>query len=281
MNLGILKSQFQNELKELYSLQEIDSLFFMLSHSFLNLSKAETILSKDKVLSDNQKLQFEGVLNKLKLSEPIQYILGVCEFNDLTFKVTPATLIPRPETEELVAWVLKNSTPYASILDIGTGSGCIAISLAKHLESSKVFALDVSAAALEVAKENAELNQVQVNFFLHDILSEEPLTGTFDCIVSNPPYVRDLEKEKMHTNVLDYEPHSALFVSDTDPLLFYRKILQKAKQTLNNQGFIFFEINEYLSNDLVKLLEKEGFSQVELKKDFFEKDRMIKAVWHE
>lgn len=280
MKLTTLRKKFHHDLKELYAKDEIDSFFFLLAETYNGLQKAETILSQDKEMSPSNAYQFEAALERLKHSEPIQYIIGTTEFYNLIFKVTPATLIPRPETEELVAWILETSNEYSKVLDIGTGSGCIAISLAKHLKNTNISGLDISSEALQIAKENAVSNHVNVTFFQQDILSEG-LNGSYDCIVSNPPYVRDLEKDKMHANVLNFEPHTALFVSDEDPLLFYRKIIENTKQVLANQGFLFFEINEYLSKDLVELLENEGFDKIELRKDFFEKDRMIKAIWYE
>lgn len=280
MNLETLKIQYLEALQEVFSKDEINSFFFILTEAYLGFSKADTILAKAQLLSEPRLHQFMAALERLKQAEPIQYIIGTTEFYNLRFKVTPATLIPRPETEELVHWVLETSQAYATLLDIGTGSGCIAISLAKNLKNTKVSALDVSSEALQIAKENAVSNNVKVNFFKQDILSEE-LQGNYNCIVSNPPYVRALEKEKMHANVLNFEPHTALFVSNSDPLVFYRVIAQKAKKVLTNPGFLFFEINEYLSKDLIELIENEGFVEVEIKNDFYEKPRMLKAIWRD
>lgn len=190
------------------------------------------------------------------------------------------TLIPRPETEELVEWILINPEfkfQNPQFLDIGTGSGCIAISLAKNLPNAKVSALDISEEALKIAKGNAKLNKVEVDFFQTDILAAETLSKKYDVIVSNPPYVRELEKKQMQQNVLKYEPYSALYVKDEDPLLFYRAISRLAKNHLNPGGKLFFEINEYLAYEMTELLKAEGFKNIEIKKDIYGKDRMLKC----
>jgi release factor glutamine methyltransferase len=229
----------------------------------------------------------------LKKEKPIQYILGETEFYGLPFLVNVNTLIPRPETEELVEWIIK-STNYEiqstklRILDIGTGSGCIAISLAKNIPNAEVSAIDVSEKALATAKKNAEINKIVVNFINVDILkindlaelptSNFQLPTQFDIIVSNPPYVRNLEKAEIKPNVLEYEPHLALFVEDTDALLFYRKIANLAKENLSENGQLFFEINQYLGKETVELLEDLGFKNIELKKDIYGNDRMIRST---
>jgi release factor glutamine methyltransferase len=240
-----------------------------------------------------QLLRWESVLSELKKEKPIQYILGETEFYGLPFLVNENTLIPRPETEELVEWIIK-STKYEiqstklRILDIGTGSGCIAISLAKNFPNAEVSAIDVSEKALATAKKNAEINKVEVDFINVDILkindlvelptSNFQLPTQFDIIVSNPPYVRNLEKAEIKSNVLEYEPHLALFVEDTDALLFYRKIAQLAQQNLSENGKLFFEINQYLGKETVELLEDLGFKNIELKKDIYGNDRMIRST---
>jgi len=233
---------------------------------------------------ENQSLILEA-LEKLKAQKPIQYILGETEFFGLNFKVNDSTLIPRPETEELVSWVLKmkGKSENINVLDIGTGSGCIAISIAKHLEKANVHALDVSEKALEVAEQNAKNNGVAVNFINKDILeiSNKRLENQnqFDIIVSNPPYVRHLEKTMMHANVLDNEPHLALFVDDANPLIFYKAITEFAVKNLKSGGALFFEINEYLGPEMIRLLESNNFKNIQLKQDFFKKDRMIKGTF--
>ncbi|WP_394758076.1 peptide chain release factor N(5)-glutamine methyltransferase, partial [Flavobacterium sp.] len=205
------------------------------------------------------------------------------EFFSLPFYVNENTLIPRPETEELVDWILSNnrineSTNQIKILDIGTGSGCIAISLAKNLPNANVHAIDVSEKALATAKKNAERNNVTITFIEKNILETEDLLNTFDIIVSNPPYVRNLEKKEIHKNVLEYEPHLALFVEDNDALLFYRKIAELATKNLSENGQLYFEINQYLGKEMVELLEKYNFKNIELKKDIYGNDRMIRCV---
>ena len=199
-------------------------------------------------------------------------------FFSYRFLVDENVLIPRPETEELVDWVLTTVTPTSKplkIIDIGTGSGCIAISLAKSLPNAEVTAVDVSAKALQVARCNAELNGVTINFLQQDILQTSTLPDTYDIIISNPPYVRSLEKAEMQANVLEYEPHLALFVSDTDPLLFYNRIAALARKSLSPQGSLFFEINQYLGDEMIALLKAKGFEKVVLRQDLSGNDRMI------
>jgi release factor glutamine methyltransferase len=231
-------------------------------------------------LSESEMLTFHFAVKDLLKNKPIQYIIGETEFCDLKFKVNENTLIPRPETSELVMKIVnrQQSTDnrLCSILDIGTGSGCIAISLAKMISGSKVFALDISEKALEVAKENAINNEADVTFIHDDILSlRNKIDTKFDIIVSNPPYVRELEKAEMRDNVLNWEPHNALFVSDNDPLIFYRKILEFAKTHLKENGEVWFEINEYLGKEMTDLCTEMGFSQVEVFNDFRGKERIL------
>lgn len=290
MTIETLKIHFTEKLDRIYPLEEVESFFFLLIEKFLKLSKVDTVLQKQGEVSEAIQKQFEAVIKRLESQEPIQYILGSTEFYGLNFKVTPATLIPRPETEELVDWIIRESIPPSKgvrgmfrkpplqLLDIGTGSGCIAISLANNLPNVEVSAIDISEDALKVALENALYNKVAVNFIQQDILKSENLPQKYDVIVSNPPYVRNSEKDRMQKNVLDFEPPSALFVEDNNPLLFYSKITQLAKNYLNPKGFLFFEINEYLSEEVIHLLESESFINIELKKDFFGKDRMIKCA---
>ena len=279
MTIEKLKIYFAQNLEGLYPSEEIESFFFLLVEKYLHLSKVDTVLKKKDEVSEEIKGQFNEAANRLQHFEPIQYILGETEFYGLFFKVTPATLIPRPETEELVDWIIANCNKnHKALLDIGTGSGCIAITLSKNLPAVQVSAFDISEEALKIASENAVYNKVEVIFSKVDILNTSLLPQKYDVIVSNPPYVRNSEKEKMHKNVLDFEPASALFVEDDNPLLFYSKITKLAKNYLNPKGFLFFEINEYLSEDVIQLLERESFSEIELKKDFFGKDRMIKCT---
>jgi release factor glutamine methyltransferase len=283
MLINNYKKHFFTELSNLYPLTEIQSFFNILIEFKLNLSRVELALQPNLEFSKNEFDFFQEALSKLKKEIPIQYILGETEFFDLKFKVNNKVLIPRPETEELIEWVLKNSklktqNSKLNILDIGTGSGCIAISLAKNLPNAEVYAIDISSEAIKIAQKNAEINKVSVNFIETDILKIEELQYTFDIIVSNPPYVRELEKEKMHQNVLANEPHLALFVENDNPLLFYDKIADLAKSYLTKNGNLYFEINQYLGKETVDLLKSKGFNTIELKKDLFDVDRMIKAT---
>lgn len=279
MKISDLKSNFKKTLSELYPSEEIQSFFNILSEKYLNLSRIEIALNRDRRLTATEAEKFQKAILRLQNHEPIQYIIGETEFYGLPFKVNTHTLIPRPETEELVEWILSGFPPSGArgILDIGTGSGCIAISLAKNLPNAKISALDISEEALKIAEANAKLNKVEIDFFQTDILAAETLPKQYDVIVSNPPYVRELEKKQMQQNVLKYEPHSALYVKDEDPLLFYRAISRLAKNHLNPGGKLFFEINEYLAYEMTELLKAAGFKNIEIKKDIYGKDRMLKC----
>ena len=284
MTLLELKSLFLEVLKNSYPKKEILSFYYLLTEDRLKLPKTEIILQQTLKISENDLNYFKQSLKLLKEEKPIQYIIGKTEFYGLTFKVNENVLIPRPETEELVSWVLEEenliNSSSTNILDIGTGSGCIAIGLAKNLSKSKISAIDVSKKALAVAKQNATLNQVEVNFMEQDILNSNttPITTKYDIIVSNPPYVRELEKHEMHNNVLQNEPHLALFVKDENPLLFYDKIADFAKERLRENGLIYLEINQYLASETTQLLAQKGFNTIELRKDIFGNKRMIKAT---
>lgn len=279
MQLANLKQEFIQKLTELYDENEILSFFNLLLEDIMAMSRLEFALNPTLVLTKKQQIAFERALKLLEEEKPIQYIIGRTTFYGLTFNVNQHTLIPRPETEELVAWVLE-SVPQEKkikILDIGTGSGCIAISLAKKMPNANVFAVDFSAEALDVAKQNAKLNNVAVNFLQQDILRATSL-DKFDVIVSNPPYVQENEKPLMANNVLQYEPDSALFVADDNPLVFYDKITNLAKNHLTKNGLLFFEINQYLGKEMLELVKSNNFSSVILRKDIFENDRMLKAT---
>lgn len=280
MILKSLKTYFNKELSVYYPETEIESFFHILTESLLRLKRIDIALNLYQVVSGKKYDKFQDAIKRLQNYEPIQYIIGDTEFYGLKFKVDSSVLIPRPETEELVDWIIKeNQTETSiSILDIGTGSGCIAITLAKHLPSAKVYALDVSVEALKVAQQNALLNSLEVEFIEADVLDWNHGELKFDIIVSNPPYVRELEKEAMSANVLNYEPHLALFVKDDDALSFYRKISQLSKMLLKPKGQLYFEINENLGQDTKQLMVQDEFKQLELKQDVFNKDRMIKGV---
>ncbi|GAB3725506.1 peptide chain release factor N(5)-glutamine methyltransferase [Flavobacterium koreense] len=280
MLLKSYKSTFLQELSPLYDEKEIESFFYIVLESFHNKKRIDLALNPEMEMDTVQLLRWESVLSDLKKEKPIQYILGETEFYGLPFLVNENTLIPRPETEELVEWILQSAkyeeqSTKLNVLDIGTGSGCIAISLAKNLPNAQVAAIDVSEKALATAHKNAEINKVEVNFILKNILETESLDEKYDIIVSNPPYVRNLEKQEIKPNVLEYEPHLALFVEDNDALLFYRKIAELAKKNLSENGKLYFEINQYLGKETVELLEEMGFKNIVLKNDIYGNDRMI------
>lgn len=272
------KVRFDSELSEVFPQTEINSFFYLLIEHVLGLQRIDLILDNLCSIPIDKKQELQDALNRLKAQEPIQYIIQETEFYSLPFKVTKDTLIPRPETEELVAWILsdyKNTDPI-SILEIGTGSGCIPIAIAKHLPQAKVSSIDISEKALEIAAKNAATNKVSIAFTLQDILTTETLSQSYDIIVSNPPYVRELEKVEIKPNVLDYEPHLALFVENSTPLMFYAKIANLAKKYLKKNGALYFEINQYLGKETTEMLAKKGFTTV-LRKDIFGNDRMTKS----
>ena len=282
MTLKEFQLFFSRELSDKYPKSEIDSFFSITIEEQLGLQRIDTVLQPDFFVDEANLSTLKTIIKRLQKEEPIQYIFGKTEFFGLPFFVDENTLIPRPETEELVAWIIdevKNTKKKnITILDIGTGSGCIAISLAKKLKEVSSNAIDVSKEALKIAKKNANFNNVQVNFIELDILKTEKLPQEFDIIISNPPYVRELEKVEIKNNVLHNEPHLALFVPDDNALLFYKKIAELARNHLSKNGQLFFEINQYLGNETREMLSKLGFSSIELKKDIFKNDRMIKAI---
>ena len=284
---------FDDSLKVIYPADEISSIKYLVLSDITGLSKAQLRAFTDSELTNDQSQKLTQIIAELQTGKPVQYILGHTEFYGLTFKVNSSVLIPRPETEELVEWILeesqkskfKSQKPF-KILDIGTGSGCIPITLKKHLPDADVSGLDISVEALKTAQQNAELNNVDVKFIEGDILNPNTaiLDGTksgrleqYSIIVSNPPYVTEQEKSEMHNNVLGFEPHLALFVEDNDPLVFYNAIADFALRQLTKGGFLFFEINENLGQQTVELLAVKSFKNIELKRDIRGKDRMIKA----
>ena len=280
MQLKSLRSYFFESLDTLYPKTEIESFFNFLAKAYLNFDRAEVVLQLNSTISSKDIKLFDESLLKLKAHKPIQYILGSTEFYGLPFRVNDSVLIPRPETEELVAWVVqdyKRSKHPFSILDIGTGSGCIAIALAHSLNQAHVSAIDVSLEALKVAKDNAVLNTVDLKFSLLDVLKISQLPQNFDVIVSNPPYVKESEKEAMAANVLNHEPHLALFVENHDALLFYKKIGELAFESLSENGSLYFEINQAYGEAVKLLLQEIGFTRVQVKQDIFKNDRMIRA----
>ena len=282
MTIDDFRALFRKHLSGHTEPEEIENLCFIALQHVLGMSRVEISLSRKQMLNNLQEKTLSKILDRLVQSEPIQYIIGTTEFYGLEFQVNPATLIPRPETEELVEWIVTSGIGIQNsglkILDIGTGSGCIAMSLAHTIKSSQVSAIDISSEALKTASQNAVSNQVDVTFIEKDILQTEKLDTSYDIIVSNPPYVRDLEKKEMRANVLNNEPEKALFVPDDDPLVFYKKIGNLALEDLKNNGMLFFEINEYLGAETVSLLKNIGFKEVALRQDLFGKDRMIRAI---
>jgi release factor glutamine methyltransferase len=300
MKIKDYRTQFIQELSPIYDAGEAESFFYLVLEEKNQLKRLDLALNPDLTFSQDEIQIWNSILEQLQQEIPVQYLLGKTSFYGLDFEVNSAVLIPRPETEELVEWIIQSQKSEVrsrksdvgdenlKILDIGTGSGCIAISLAKNIPNAEVFAIDVSEKALATARENTIMNQVEVNFINTDILkindleklptSHFPLPTKFDIIVSNPPYVRELEKQEIKKNVLDNEPHLALFVEDNDALVFYRKIAELAQKNLSKNGQLFFEINQYLGKEMIDLLKKMNFKNIELRKDIYGNDRMIKGT---
>jgi len=271
------KKEIRQALTGYYSSEEINVFARYLLEKIVGVSSVGLLADWNRTLTAEQREQFRQMTERLKTYEPIQYILGECYFSGLVFHVRPGVLIPRPETEELVLRIAEEwKGKEARLLDIGTGSGCIAIAIADRLPQCKVSAWDISLEALDIARENAVLNNLSIDLQQKNIL-EEPLGESFDVIVSNPPYVLEGEKEIMEPNVLRYEPAIAMFVPDADPLLFYRRIATLALQALTPEGTLYFEINQAYGKETKELLQTIGFSQVALVQDCFGKDRIIKA----
>lgn len=265
-------------LTPLHGVAEARAIVYALLEDVFGLSKTDVLLGRFEGLSAMEKARFKECAARLSQGEPLQYVVGTAPFGDLRFEVTPSTLIPRPETLELVEWVAADEQvrPALRLLDIGTGSGCIAISLAKLLPQATVSAWDISAEALAVARRNAERNGVAVDFKQVDVLHVTE-AETYDCIVSNPPYICEAEKAEMTDSVLLHEPHTALFVPNTDPLRFYRAIAELGMRCLSPGGTLYFEINRAYGAETCNLLRDLGFRDVELRKDFYGNDRMVKA----
>ena len=273
-----IANRIKKGLVDIYTAGEVSALTRIIATELLGVSQMADFLKDNITLTAKQEALLDNAIERLKKQEPIQYILGYSDFCGLRFKVTPATLIPRPETSELVEWIASETTGCESILDIGTGSGCIAVSLAHKVPQSKVTAWDISNDALAVATENSKANGQAVTFEQVDILAYQPTGEQFDIIVSNPPYIKENEKETMHSNVLDWEPHTALFVPDSDPLLFYRAIAEKGLTILKPGGRLYFEINRAHGKETMEMLAALGYTDIELRKDFADNDRMIRAV---
>ena len=272
---------YASQLEKIYGSDEANALIMILLEHYFSIDRVKIALEPELRLSESEMLTLHFAVKELLKNRPIQYVIGETEFCGMRFFVNENVLIPRPETEEMVRLlVVGNWTSAVKILDIGTGSGCIAISLAKLIQNSDVTAVDISEKALEVAKKNAEANEVNVHFVLDDILkptTAASIDNQFDIIVSNPPYVCDSEKSEMRANVLEHEPSSALFVPDSDPLVFYRKILEFAQKTLKPDGTIWFEINERFGKETAELCHRMGFENVEIIKDFRGRERILKV----
>ncbi|WP_353120797.1 peptide chain release factor N(5)-glutamine methyltransferase [Myroides odoratus] len=279
MLIKLLQDQFITALTPIYDELEAQQLFLFCLAELEEKTRIDLVMHPDLVTLIPEKWAL--VLEELRNQKPIQHIFGKAYFYGYTFQVNEHTLIPRPETEELVEWILASvpADQPIRILDIGTGSGCIGLTLAKELPQSQVTLLDISAEALQVAQQNAANLGVRVHFIQQDILALPRLSTTFDVIVSNPPYIRQLEKVEIKKNVMDYEPHTALFVADQDPLIFYRKIAELAFDNLELGGQLFYEINQYLGQEMVELLTSIGFKNTELRRDLLQNDRMTKSVF--
>jgi release factor glutamine methyltransferase len=275
-----IRESIKKELGGLYPEREIDSLTWILCQYRLDLKRHEISLRKHEILMPPDREWFEKAISKLKSGIPVQHITGETQFFDLNLKVGPQALIPRPETEELVQWILEDHTGAPErIWDIGTGTGCIALALSSKLPGSRIYASDVSEPALELAMENARNLKLEVEFFRHDIMEEEPpvkLAG-MDLIVSNPPYIPLREKKGMDPNVRDHDPHEALFVPDDDPLIYYSHIANREKSILPKGGRLYLEIHENFAAGVSSLLEKRGYGEINIKKDINGKDRMVRA----
>ena len=272
--LGDIILFFKNELAGISNSREIFNWAYITINNLFGYDRANCIINQNQKISLQQRRKIKRIVSQLKKNKPIQYILEECVFFDLKFKINSSVLIPRPETEELVKWILKDE--FKSMVDIGTGSGCIAISIAKN-KNVNTHAIDISNASIQLAKKNAEFHGVNINFLNIDILTEN-INNKVDIVVSNPPYVLKKEKKHMNKNVIDYEPEIAIFVDDNNPFVFYKIIAKKAKKILNRNGKIYFEINESYSAEVIKILKYYGYVNIKLKKDINDRDRMIKAT---
>jgi len=276
--MNITASYIRRKLQGYYATQEAGNLSRLICCEILGQQAVDYYLGKDIILSVKVEQELESILARLRNFEPIQYILGEARFLGRTFRVAPGVLIPRPETEELVEMMLKELSPVSRVLDVGTGSGCIAISLAKELPESQVTAWDISGEALSIAADNSKVLQASVRFEQRDVLTYEPcVTDCYDVIVSNPPYITEAEKQEMEHNVLDWEPSLALFVPDTDSLRFYRRIAVLGLEMLAPGGKLYFEINRAFGKDTVSMLYESGYRAVRLQKDISHNDRFVIA----
>ncbi len=273
MTINYARNLASSSLSALYENSEALSIADRLLLDMFGVTTTDRLLKGDTQEVDEAR--FETALQRLSNGEPVQYVVGFEWFCDMRFELNSSTLIPRVETEELAQWIISDTPQRSTVLDIGTGSGALAVTLARHIEGAKVSAIDISREAIEMARGNAKANSVEVEFIEMDIFEYVPLKENFDVIVSNPPYVCEREKPLMHSNVLDFEPHRALFVSDEDPLIFYRHIATLAARALKPDGKLYFEINEAYPSEMVELLESLGFVDIMLKEDIRQKPRMI------
>jgi release factor glutamine methyltransferase len=281
-NIKDISAEFKNKLQNIYLLNEIQQILFIVFEEYANLSKVEVITYPEKEITETQYEKIKNILSKLIEEKPIQYILGKADFYGMTFYVNNHVLIPRQETEELVDYIINHhkDRQLLSVIDFGTGSGCIAISLAANLLQPNIYAVDISTEAIKTARKNAAFSRVSVNFIKNDILNLDfsILPDKVDIIVSNPPYVCNSEKKLMKKNVLEYEPQTALFVNDNNPLIFYDKIAIAGTKLLKKKGNIIFEINEKFAMQIKNLLISKGYENIEIIKDLNGKDRIVKAV---
>lgn len=280
MTIAEQQKIYRDALADLYGTREATAITRLAFEQVLQLDATKIAIDRHRIITQHQKQVLQEILQRLLTHEPVQYVLGEADFFGLKFKVDKNVLIPRPETEELVEWILLDygEAPELNLLDIGTGSGCIPIALSSKLPNAKVEGIDVSEGALQVAEANNQLNKTKVKFYRLDILKEELKPEVYDVIVSNPPYITEDEKALMSENVLQYEPALALFVPNHDAMLFYRVIAQRAATALKPGGALCFEINEAGGNEVVALLKQAGFTKIELKADLSGKDRMVKAL---
>jgi len=280
--IGDIRSYYAQQLFKFYNERESETFIFMLLEDYAGVSKSEIIMNPELTINESELLKIHFAVKDLKNYKPIQYILGRTEFYGFPILVNTNVLIPRPETEELVVWVVNDTGQNQEyrVLDIGSGSGCIAIALKHTLPNLNIQAIDFSLRAIEVAEQNAKMNQADVSFHHINLLNKNEWgkLGYYDIIISNPPYVRHAEKSQMKKNVLNYEPGNALFVDDKNPLLFYTSIAEFAKSYLNKNGSLYCEINQYLGDETCKLFENLGFKDIQLKKDIKGNSRFVKAV---
>lgn len=273
-----ITTYIRQSLQDIYPPEEVRALSMLICCDMLGVDALDIYMGKDIILSACKQRELENIIFRLQKNEPIQYIRGYAEFCGRNFRVVPGVLIPRPETAELVDLIVKENPDARHLLDIGTGSGCIAISLSKSLPGARVDAWDISEEALAIARKNNEELDAQVTFWRQDVFSADGMQGgSYDIIVSNPPYVTETEKKEMEANVLDWEPELALFVPDEDPLRFYRRIAELGRELLHPDGKLYFEINQAYGQDMIRMIEMNQYRDVRVIKDIFGKDRILTA----